>query len=731
MSYELYIAEKPSVGKAIAENLGASIQPVKGTRGPTHLIVGNKIVSWAFGHILEQGNPEDYDASFAGNWTKSSTRLPIIPEKWILKPVESSKEQLGVLKKLVSGASVVVNCGDPDREGQLLIDEVLVYLNSNKPVKRVLPNALDNTSIRKALAAIEDNAKYRGLYESGLGRQRADWMVGMNLTRACSIANQRSGMSGVLSVGRVQTPTLAMIVRRDNEIEAFKPQTYFSMQASFEHPRGAYTGKWKPSPTQKGLDSEGRLVDESVAQALVAAVSGKSGKVLDYKVEDGSMSPPLPYSLSTLQAKASQLFGMSAQRVLDVCQSLYETHKVATYPRTDCQFLPRSQFFDAPDVLKAISSLDSEISGLAKGANPKIQSKAYNDAKVTAHHAIVPTGNANYGRLSPDEEKIFRLIVKQYLAQFYPDFTYKQTSVTTEAGGQNFTSSGRTPVDFGWRKVFGADKGADDVPADDEQLLPAMAKGDSVKCKKVSAEKKQTKPPARYTEGTLIRAMTNVHELVDDPEQKKKLREVKGIGTEATRASIIETLKKRQFVEIKQGKIVSTTAGRDFIAALPKEITDVAMTAVWESALDKVESGSYRLDDFMKYQAKWLEKLTRDALNSKISIAVGFKNDRAAEVARASGAGAACPKCGSGTMRMLKAKNGPNAGNYFLGCSGFPNCKQTQPIEDQKALAGSSGSGASKSAARTAGAVAPKGPRPPGGYAGRGAPKRASSGRKG
>lgn len=685
---KLYIAEKPSVGKAIAENLGGKMIPVRGTKGPTHIEVGNDtVVTWVFGHILEQCEPEDYDPAFK-SWKGSEGRLPFIPDQWKLKSVSSAKEQLAVIKGLLKEASVVIHAGDPDREGQLLVDEVKDFLNFRGPVKRILPNAMDSVSMKKILADERDNKDFKGLCDSALGRQRADWMVGMNFTRACTMANQRSGMNGVLAVGRVQTPTLAMIVKRDLEIENFKPQNYFDIVAKFKHANGLYTATWKPVRGQKGVDAEGRLIDESVANALSAAVAGKQGKIAEYKVEDGKQRAPLPFSLSALQSKASSLFGMTAQQVLDTCQSLYEVHKVASYPRTDSQYLPEAQFAEAPAVLNAIAHFDSGISGLVGGANPKIKSQVWNSAKAPAHHAIIPTTNANYGALNVNERKVFGLICKFYLAQFYPDFSYKQTSVHTECAGQMFTASGRTPVDLGWRKVFGAEEAKEEdakgnaAANEDGQMLPRMATGDSVVCDKLSKDKKQTKPPAPYTEGTLIRGMTNIHETVDDPELKKKLKEVKGIGTEATRADVIEKLKKRLFIEVKAGKIRSTIAGRQFISALPRELTDAGTTAMWENLLSKVEEGVLPLDKFIEGQSLFITKMTKRILDSTIQVMVGVKNEGLVDAAKA-GAGGTCPACGKGTMGLRQAKKGDNAGNYFLGCSNYPGCKNTGEIEGQ------------------------------------------------
>lgn len=687
---EIFIAEKPSVGRAIAENLGLPMRAVRGTKGPTHIEVGNAIiVTWCFGHILEMSQPEVYDPAFK-SWEGSKNRLPFLPEEWKLQPVSSAKEQLGVIKKLIKekGVTRIIHAGDPDREGQLLVDEVLHFLGNKVPVQRILPNAMDAASMKGILANRRDNKELEGLYHSALGRSRADFGAGINFTRAATLSNQKAGMRGVLSIGRVQTPTLAMIVRRDNEIEGFKPQSYFGIGATFRHTNGTYTAKWRPSRSQKGMDSEGRLIDEAVANALATATNGKPGQIAEYKVEDGAQRAPLPFSLSALQSKASTLFNFSAQKVLDICQALYETHKVASYPRTDCQYLPETQFAGSASVLKAIANFDPGMGGLVSGSDPKIKSQVFNTKKAPVHHAIVPTNNANYGALSTDERKIFGLICKFYVAQFYPDFTYKQTSVNTECGGQQFVASGRTPVDMGWRKVFSAEESrnedakGNDASDSDGQMLPRMATGDKVQCERLSKDKKQTKPPAPYTEGTLIRGMTNVHELEDDPEMRKKLKDIKGIGTEATRSSIIETLKKRQFVEVKAGKIRATAAGKDFIKVLPKELTDASMTAMWENLLDKVEEGVLPLAKFMEGQAIFVTKMTKRLLDSDISIAVGVKSADMAEAIKV-GAGGACPSCGKGVMGMRQAKKGDNAGNYFLGCSNYPDCKNTAPIEGQ------------------------------------------------
>lgn len=701
---ELYIAEKPTVGRAIADSLGGKQVPVRGSKGTTHILVGaNIVVTWVFGHILELAEPEDYDPVFAtGNWADCAPHLPINPENdWKLKVVGTAKEQMAVIRDLAKRAVKIVHAGDPDREGQLLVDEVLEFLNNKVPVSRILPNAIDKASMAAILANVKDNKQYRGLYEAGLGRQRADWLVGMNLTRAMSIANQRGGMRGTLSVGRVQTPTLALVVKRDLEIENFESQTYFDPKALFKHQKGQFIGSWKAPAGFEGLDSEGRLTDPVAASALEQKCKDQPARIVNYSVDDRKKAAPLPFSLSALQIKASSQFKMSAEQVLEICQALYEA-KITSYPRSDCQYLPESQHEQAPQVLAALAKFDLAMAGLAAGANPKLQSRAWDTKKVSAHHALIPTSEPNYGSMTEPQRKVFGLIARQYLAQFYPDYTFKQTLVLAECAGYEFKASGSTPIDPGWKRVLGAeepDEKEKGKESDKEQLLPPMSSGDPLTCVTIKSERKQTKAPSRYTEGTLIRAMTNVHETVTDPAMKKRLELVKGIGTEATRAKIISKLKKRHFVFEEKGAIISTRQGRELIEALPRELTDVALTASWENALDSVERGAFPLAKFLEGQGKWIRVLTKQALEKEISIGLGFDNSEVSETVM--GAYRAlqdrsCPQCKVGQLRPVQATKGDNAGKYFLGCSNYPECKHTVEVAGQEDAEKRRGGGARK-----------------------------------
>jgi DNA topoisomerase-3 len=543
----LFIAEKPSVAKAIAGELGETL------KGDGFIQCGSDKVTWCFGHMLEQASPDEYTPDDvprgqSGRKVWRVDELPIIPTTWILKPKDDAKKQLAVIGKLIREAEEIINAGDPDREGQLLVDEVLEHFNNNNPVRRFWVSAQDSVSVRRGLAALKDNSVFASWADAAKARQRADWLIGMNLSRAYTLRAQRGGSRALLTVGRVQTPTLALVVGRDREIEGFKPVPYHTIRAEIQHAGGAFTAAWRASEDQVGLDPEGRLIDTNIANAIVEKVKGKTGTIAEYKQEAKKQSQPLAFALSDITLLASNKFGYSAEDVLNACQSLYETHKLTSYPRTDCAYLPESQLADAPRVLEAVKLVSPELSGIVDGADPRIKSKTWDDSKITAHHGIIPTMHkGSKAGLSDKERNIYELIVRAYLAQFYPLHEYMQTTVGAEIEGETFTASGKVVTRNGWRDVY--QEADDDSDKDQEegsgQRLPAMKQGDGVTCIQATRKDAKTKPPARFTEGTLTRAMENIHKFVSDPQHKKMLRDGDGIGTSATRASIISELKRR------------------------------------------------------------------------------------------------------------------------------------------------------------------------------------------
>jgi DNA topoisomerase-3 len=673
MTYDcLYIAEKPSVAKAIAGELGVT------GKGDGYLECGKTAITWCFGHMLEQAGPDEYTAEDAprgqsGNKLWRVEDLPIIPTKWILKPREDAKQQLAVIGRLLKSTNLVVNAGDPDREGQLLVDEVLEHFENTKPVKRFWVSAQDSVSVQRGLANLKDNAAYSGFGEAAKGRGQADWLIGMNLSRAFTLRAGRGGSRVLLTVGRVQTPTLALVVARDREIEAFKPVPFHTIQAQIQHLNGEFVARWEAKEDQAGLDSEGRLTDTTIANTLVESLTGKPAHITEYKQEAKKKLHPRAYSLSDITLVASNKFGYTAADVLDVCQSLYETHKLTSYPRTDCNYLPESQHADAAQVLEAIKHVNPNLAGLVDKADVTVKSKTWDDSKITAHHGIIPTMHkGSAAGLSEKERNIYNLIVRAYLAQFYPIHEYMSTVVTLDVNSELFKASGQVVTLNGWRDVYGVDDAEESGEGGDKeasQKLPSMMKGDSATCIKAVRNDSKTKPPARFTEGTLQRAMENIDKFVTEPEHKKILREGDGIGTSATRASIISELKRREFIEAKGKQIISTTLGRSLVDALPDVVKSPVLTALYERMLKGIEQGTSDLDGFVAKQVQFIRDQVAKANTGAVSIAGGKEAVAVSTLHK-------CMSCGSGLSRRPSSKQ---KGAFWWGCSGYPTCKQTYP----------------------------------------------------
>ncbi|MFI3270726.1 MAG: DNA topoisomerase III [Pseudomonadota bacterium] len=642
----LFIAEKPSLGRAIAENLGASCKKQEG-----YIICGDDYVSWCFGHILELLAPDEYNPAWK-QWTREA--LPMVPDAWRVKPSLKTKKQLEVIKSLLRKAKSVVHAGDPDREGQLLVDEVLEYYAYKGPVQRIWLASLDTTSVQKALANLNDNQQYANLRDAARARSQADWLVGLNATRAMTLHGRAAGRAEkVLSLGRVQTPTLGLVVERDQTINNFVPVDYFALQASIKHDNGDFIAKFKPTDTQVGLDSEGRLIDGQVAKDLVAKVQGQNGTIVNVTREKKKKNPPLPHCLSSLQKAASAKWSMSAQEVLDTAQALYEK-KLTTYPRSDCRYLPEEQFSSAPQILQALAQI-SDIASVAQGANSTLHSMAWNTKKVTAHHAIIPTGETPK-QLNAAESKLYSMIAVAFCLQFYPAQEYEAQKIRVELVETFWEATGRTILVHGWTST-GFDE-EDDAKKKDTQALPVVQQDDAVLCTQAESVAKKTTPPSRFTEGTLIEAMANVHKFVADGEAKATLKEHEGIGTEATRASILETLKNRGYLVADKKAIVSTPLGQDIIGLTPTVLKDPVTTAQWESRLSDIENGTYTLQEFMTAQGNVLDSMLSPLLTATPMLVADAHP---------------CPNCGKVMMRRKGAHG------FFWGCTGYPECKTTLP----------------------------------------------------
>jgi len=656
---KLYICETPSQAKDIAMVIGA-IEKKNG-----YFEGENNVVTWGFGHLLALANPDYYDEKYI-SWSLDT--LPIVPESFkmiieydeAIKPPKSKinakalenlklkKKQLTIISKLIKKADSIVISTDADREGEAIARTILDYYNWEGETERLWLSALDEQSIKKALDNVLAGEETENLYQAALGRAQADWITGMNLTRAYTTT---SNGEGVLSVGRVQTPTLNLIVSRDKQIESFKSIDHYTLKASFKEGEMQCNATLKPN--DKFTNEDNLIIDKKIIEAINQKVDGQEGELTTYKTERKKQSAPLPFDLSELQKELSKKYGIGAKDTLDIAQSLYETHKATTYPRTDCQFLPESQLSEVDEVKNALLENPSFLPDLLKNADFSIKSKVWNDKKISAHHAIIPTKTkANISKMSKEELLAYELIVSRYLLQFYPVYEYDQTTIEIVVNDQLFSVVGKTPVIQGWKM----NTKTEDEKEEDDQTLPSLTQGQTLLCYKTQIQTKKTIPPKRFTEGTLIQGMKSIGKDITDPEYKKILKETSGIGTEATRANIIETLFNRNYIE-KEGKknLISTKLGRDLIDALPDEVKNPATTAIWEQALDQVAKGERTLSDFMEKQSAWIHTMIDGIKDGGMVVKQEIKHK--------------CPECSSALIRR-KGKNG-----FFWGCSNYPKCK--------------------------------------------------------
>lgn len=604
---KLYIAEKPSLGRAIADALP---KPHKKHDGYIEVANGD-CVSWCIGHLLEQAEPDDYDARFK-KW--QFEHLPIVPEQWQLKAKTKTRKQLTILKKLIKQASVLVHAGDPDREGQLLVDEVIEQAKISKTkkqsIQRLLISDLNLAAVKKALTTMRSNREFIPLSVSALARSRADWLFGMNLTRAYTLAGQKAGFGNVLSVGRVQTPILGLVVNRDNEIANFVSKPFYEVLAHLITPeQQSFVAKWVPSKAcEPYQDEEGRVLNNALAENVASRIANQPAEVTALEQKQKKQSAPLPYNLSALQIDAAKAFGMAAQQVLDICQTLYERHKLITYPRSDNRYLPKEHHLDAPAILKAIAANGGQNTEFVNGADAKKRSKCFNDAKVAAHHAIVPTAKQlKTVTLAADEAKVYQLISRHYLIQFYPDYIYNETKVEVTIAGGLFKANAKQDVSLGFKVLMGK------AELKDEATLPHLTKGMALNCTKGEVVEKHTTPPSHFTDATLLSAMTGISRYVKDSQIKKILKETDGLGTEATRAGIIELLFRRRFLKREGKSIKATQTGLALISVLPEGLASPDLTAKWEASLGNIAQQAMSYQQFLQPLLVELEGFVQQA----------------------------------------------------------------------------------------------------------------------
>jgi DNA topoisomerase III len=677
-TFELYLCEKPSQGRDIARILGAN------QRNDGYLQGDQVVVSWCIGHLLEMIPPDAYDSKYK-RWSLND--LPILPQDWKMAAKKSTSKQLTVLKKLLKRSHSVVIATDADREGETIAREVLDYFKYTGSTRRLWLSALDTVSVQRALKAIRPSIETEPLYHSGLARGRADWLIGMNLTRVFTLlANDRQ----VRSVGRVQTPTLGLIVNRDREISNFKPVPYYEILAYFKTNNGVVgellETKWQaPEHMSTGQgDQKKRCLDQQVAQSVIDRCQSQHGLVTTATTARKKQLPPLLYNLSGLQQEASRRWGYGAQEVLNLAQSLYETHKLTSYPRSDCEYLPLSQFNDVSTILQALCKNDASLYDLIAQANNKQKSRVWNDKKVTAHHAVIPTqATPGLTRLNAKELNIYNLIRRRYIAQFFPDFEYDQSTIIVTIDTDQFKASGRIARVKGWKQALETEsRQSFSKPASDDnkQELPAVKEGEQLLCDNLKLLDKLTQPPKYYTEGTLIKAMETIGTQVTDKVMKKILRETAGLGTQATRANIIQTLFQRKFIIAEKKLLKATQLGFNLIDAVPDTIKDPLLTAQWEQQLDDIANNKGQdINGFLQQQILLLNNIVTQvkAPQTKYqsrSASSSSEIQASAPPTKQYQAGDTCPECNH-TLESRTAIRGKKIGQNYIGCSHFPDCR--------------------------------------------------------
>ena len=617
MAKTLVLTEKPSVAKDIARVLGCK-------RSGNGCIVGDKyIVTWALGHLVTLADPEAYDDKYK-NWRMED--LPMLPGRMKLVVIGQTSKQFKAVSSLLSSAEVsdIVIATDAGREGELVARWIIQKANCRKPMRRLWISSQTDKAIKEGFASLKPSSQYDNLYRSAQCRAEADWLVGLNVTRALTCKHNAQ-----LSAGRVQTPTLAMIVRREEDILRFRPKDYFTVKADF----GEYTALYKDGKGQA------RFADAAAAKEVADAVRGKRGVLSEVKKVYRFKAPPAAYDLTELQRDANKKYGYSAKQTLSLMQSLYETHKLLTYPRTDSRYITKDVAATLPERLRAIAIGPYKDSANAVLRSKPIQTKyIVNDAKVTDHHAIIPTEQyVDLNKLSREERHIYDLVVRRFIAVLSAPFEYDEVQVKITVGRYNFYTKGQSVKSAGWKALYDSSLADDDDDSEPDlaaQRLPALSQGAAAAVKEVRVCAGKTSPPARYTEATLLTAMENPASQVEDGRLRDALKTAGGLGTPATRADIIEKLFNSFYIERRGREIFPTSKGRQLIGIVPPDLKSAELTAKWEQQLSLIAEGKANDRKFIEEMRGYASSLVQAVKSSTAE----YKHDNMTREP--------CPQCG-------------------------------------------------------------------------------------
>lgn len=607
------IAEKPSVAKDIARIIGA-------TASRDGYMEGNGYqVTWTFGHLCELKMPEDYTPMWKA-W--SLTALPMIPQRFgiRLKDDEGIKKQFAVIERLMQAADGIINCGDAGQEGELIQRWVMQKAGAKCPVQRLWISSMTDEAIREGFATLKDQSNYQSLYMAGLSRAVGDWLLGINCTRLYTIKYGQNRQ--VLSIGRVQTPTLALIVNRQKEIDNFKPEPYWVLATIYRDTTFTAT--------------KGKFTSKEEGEQAFKTIEGKPFTITQVEKKNGKETPPSLYDLTSLQVDCNKKFGFSAETTLNIIQQLYE-QKLTTYPRVDTTFLPDDVYAKCPQTMNGLFQVKhagtAPYAELVRplGGKPLPKSKkVFDSSKVTDHHAIIPTGMIP-SALTDMQRKVFDLVARRFIAAFYPDCKYAQTTVLGTVDEIEFKVTGRTILDAGWRTVYAKDVQTDDdekKPDEEERTLPAFEKGESGPHQPTLTEK-MTTPPPYYTEATLLRAMETAGKLVEDEELRRAMKE-NGIGRPSTRAAIIETLFKRKYIRKERKRLVATPTGIELIDLIREDLLkSCELTGIWEKKLRDIEAQKYDAQQFISELKAQVTTIVHDVISDPTNRRVTVLPDEA------------------------------------------------------------------------------------------------------